>query len=424
MTTSLLQNKLPTCPTAPEENWRRTNPDIFFLPQDEILNFQGHSAQENKNKLNPWKICFRQAEHLPNMLKKLEPLCGADTLEVLRSNSHRLVVIDINNGLADVCQSENLKSYLEFKSAPWQPESIVKNSAIGAALSARLHNSSPHKITLTLSTQNNEVPLVVVLNHLAPHFSQSYGHFHFILSENTKCDLLLIDGGSPFSLFRHHLELGKNAQLTQVWLNSPQSTIKSMYLERLVTLSDNAKFKDAQAFVPQGQLRINSHIDHCGVKSVSENAGVVLASSGKFDYEPIQEHRASLSKSSLSLKMILDKKAQATFQGLIYAHKGIQKCEALQENKNILISKLARVNASPRLEILPHDIVCKHGSATAEIDKKQLYYLQSRGFEEKQAQHLILTSFAHSALRLLEEESALQQIAQGIFSLSLSHAAL
>jgi Fe-S cluster assembly protein SufD len=61
---------------------------------------------------------------------------------------------------------------------------------------------------------------------------------------------------------------------------------------------------------------------------------------------------------------------------------------------------------------LPNDVICKHGSATGEIDKKQLYYLQTRGFRLDQAQNLLLKSFAQSALGFLEEESALQKIVE------------
>ena len=309
--------------------------------------------------------------------------------------------------------SDDIKSQLEFMSAPWDIKPISLNSPIAFALASRLKASSPHKITVTVSGRNTQTPLFVVLNHLNPNYSQSYCYFNLVLQKNTKAELVSIDGGSAFSMFRHQFDLEAQSSLTQFWLNdSHLENNKSLYIERIVTLAENAKFKDAQIFIPKGNMRLNSRIQYNGVKSCSESGGVVLANEGKFDYEPVQEHFAPNSKSNLSLKMILDKKARASFQGLVIAQKEAQKCEAKQENKNILLSKQCRVDSEPRLEILPHDIICKHGSATGEIDAKQLYYLQSRGFSYAQSQQLILKSFAQSVFNFLDEDSIMQKIVE------------
>lgn len=420
----LEQNKLAACPRAREESWKRTNPEIFFLPDDEVLNIQGQNALENKNKLCPWKICFRDFNQVKNLLTQVEKMVGADHLppleQIFEQEMKRLVVINISDGLADVYMSEEIKSLLEFMSTPWDVNPVTQNSPIAFALASRLKASCPHKIMVTVSGHSPEVPLFVVLNHCQPNYSQSYNFLHFLLKKNTKADLVLIDGGSAFSLFRQQLELEENSSLSQFWLNNPNSeNDKTTYLERIVSLAENAKFKDAHIFIPKANLRITSHIQYNGIKSYSESGGAVIASKGKFDYEPIQEHAASHTKSNLNLKMILDKKAKASFQGLIIAKKDAQKCEAKQENKNILLSNLTRIDTEPRLEILPHDITCKHGSATAEIDKKQLYYLQSRGFSIEQARQIILKSFAQSSFSFLEEETVLQKIVESTLNYAL-----
>ncbi len=417
MTISLEQNKLASCPKAAEESWKRTNPEIFFLPDEEVLNFQGQSALENKNKLSPWKVCFRDFKDINSKLTQLEDVVGKEGLDVLQQEMKRLVLINITHGIADVYMSDAIKSSIEFMSTPSETTPITQNSAIALALAARIKSSTPHKIKMSISSSGNEVPLFVVLNHLNANFSQSYCNTHFLMKKNSKAELMLIEGGSAFSLFRHELELEENSSLTEFWLNNANLGInKSLYLERMVTLNENATFKDAQIFTPQENMRITSRIKLNGIKSSSDSGGVVIANSGKFDYEPIQEHCASLSKSNLSLKMILDKKVRASFQGLITAQKNAEKCEAKQDNKNILLSRNTRVDAEPRLDILPHDITCKHGSATGEIDMKQVYYLNNRLFTDAQAKNIILHSFAQSAFKLFEEENTIQKILESSLS--------
>lgn len=437
MTTLLEQNKLIPCPKTPEESWKRTNPEIFFLPDSEVLNFQGQSALENKNKLSPWKVCFRSENISDNLQglfsqksqtellqikQQIEKILGQKSIEIIQRELNRLIIVDMTHGLANVYMSENLKSQIEFMSTPWNVQPIVENSPIAFALSSRLKASSPHKIVMSVSSRNHEIPLIMVLNHVNVNYSQSYANFHLCLKKNANAELIYIEGGSAFSMLRHQIELEEHASLNQLWLNnSHMQDAKSIYLERSVTLAENARFKDAQIFTPAANnMRLNSHIQYHGMKAESESGGVVFANKGKFDYEPVQEHLAPLCKSNLNLKMILDKKARASFQGLVIAQKNAQKCEAKQENKNILLSKQCRVDSEPRLEIYPHDIICKHGSATGEIDAKQLYYLQSRGFSFEQAQQLILKSFAQSVFNFLErdsEENSMQKIISSLCDL-------
>ena len=409
----LEQNKLVPCPKFAEESWKRTRPDIFFLPNTEVLNFHGENAMENKNKLNPWKVSFRSFHHLEPVLKKLETLFGEEGLELLKQESKRLVVVNMNHGLADVYMSEDLKSHIEFMSTPNEGKPLVEQSPISVAITSRNKVSSSHKLKITVSTWGNEIPFFVVINHLDANYSQSYSVLDFILQQNSKADFLMVEGGSPFSFFRHHITLEENTTCNEFWIH-PKSdhAKKTTYLEREVTLGENSKFFDLQFFLPKGHLRVNSLLHLKGNKSLSKTGGIVLANEGNFDYEPVQEHRGKSTESVLNLKMILDKKARASFQGLISAKKEAEKCLAQQINKNILLASTVRVDAEPRLDILPHDIHCKHGSASGEIDSKQLYYLQSRGFSQEQARAFILKGFALSVFDFLEEENSLQKLAE------------
>jgi Fe-S cluster assembly protein SufD len=413
MSLLLDQNKFASCPKNAEESWKRTDPKIFFLPDSEVLNFQGQSALENKGKLLPWKICFRDFQNVKTYFTKLEAIIGKESVKLISEESHRLVLIDVTHGMANVFMSDDIKHQLEFMSTPWEALLSSKESAIGHALASRLRASSPHKIQITVAGHQQTTPLFIVLNHLNANYSQSYSNIHLNLKQNTKAELIFIDEGSHFSLFKQQLTLEEHSYLKQFWLNSSNiAANSSTFINRSVTLASTAKFEDAQLFIPKGTMKLNSHISLNGKLSTSESGGVVLANEGKFDYEPVQEHNAPESKSNLSLKMILDKKARSSFQGLVVANKEAQKCDARQENKNILLSKNCRVDSEPRLEILPHDITCKHGSATGEIDKKQMYYLKSRGISEQQAQQFILKGFAQSVFAFLEEESSFQKIVE------------
>jgi Fe-S cluster assembly protein SufD len=111
--------------------------------------------------------------------------------------------------------------------------------------------------------------------------------------------------------------------------------------------------------------------------------------------------------------------ARAVFQGLIRVEKAAVQTVALQENKNLLIGSHSRVTAMPRLEILPDDVMCKHGSATGELDPKRLYYLTTRGFSEADARTMVVQGFVRDGLRWLESDVYLQSLSDNLLSLLL-----
>ena len=93
-------------------------------------------------------------------------------------------------------------------------------------------------------------------------------------------------------------------------------------------------------------------------------------------------------------KGILDGSARGVFHGTILVRKDAQKTDAVQTNKNLLLSRHALVNSTPALEILADDVKCKHGSTTGQLDANALFYLRSRGIGEEAARSLLTWAFA------------------------------
>jgi Fe-S cluster assembly protein SufD len=93
-------------------------------------------------------------------------------------------------------------------------------------------------------------------------------------------------------------------------------------------------------------------------------------------------------------KGILDGRARGVFDGKIIVRPGAQKTDAIQTNKNLLLSKEALVDSTPALEIFADDVKCKHGSTIGQLDAAALFYLRSRGIGEPEARALLTYAFA------------------------------
>jgi Fe-S cluster assembly protein SufD len=93
-------------------------------------------------------------------------------------------------------------------------------------------------------------------------------------------------------------------------------------------------------------------------------------------------------------KGIMDGKSRGIFHGKIIVRPDAQKTDAMQTNKNLLLSKEALVNSTPALEIFADDVKCRHGSTIGQLDPGAMFYLRSRGIGEEEARHLLVYAFA------------------------------
>jgi Fe-S cluster assembly protein SufD len=58
-----------------------------------------------------------------------------------------------------------------------------------------------------------------------------------------------------------------------------------------------------------------------------------------------------------------------------------------------VLSKEARADSIPGLEIMADDVRCTHASTIGKIDDEELFYLLSRGISEKDARQIIVEGF-------------------------------
>ena len=93
-------------------------------------------------------------------------------------------------------------------------------------------------------------------------------------------------------------------------------------------------------------------------------------------------------------KGILSGRSRGVFHGKVIVRPDAQKTDAIQTNKNLLLSREALVNSTPALEILADDVKCKHGSTIGQLDANALFYLRARGIGEEDARAMLTYGFA------------------------------
>jgi Fe-S cluster assembly protein SufD len=145
--------------------------------------------------------------------------------------------------------------------------------------------------------------------------------------------------------------------------------------------------------------------------------GLYVVGSGQHtDTHSVIDHQQPHCTSHQLYKGILDGKSRAVFNGKIFVRHGAQKTDAMQTNKNLLLSKEARVDTKPQLEILADDVKCAHGAAVGQIDEDELFYLQTRGIHTELARNLLTYGFVEEVIGKIKIESIRSQLDEAVLN--------
>ena len=112
-----------------------------------------------------------------------------------------------------------------------------------------------------------------------------------------------------------------------------------------------------------------------------------------FDHHTWQLHESPYGTSDLEFKGALKGNARSVYSGLIKVEEGAQKTDAYQQNRNLVLSRTARADSIPNLEIAANDVRCTHGATVSQVEEEHFFYLQARGLPRSEAQNLIVEGF-------------------------------
>jgi Fe-S cluster assembly protein SufD len=131
-----------------------------------------------------------------------------------------------------------------------------------------------------------------------------------------------------------------------------------------------------------------------GKNSLAEMLGIFFADGDQFfDHHTWQLHESPFTTSDLEFKGALKGHARSVYSGLIKVSEGAQKTDAYQQNRNLVLSRDARADSIPNLEIGANDVRCTHGATISQVEEEHIFYLQARGIERSEAQKLIVEGF-------------------------------
>jgi len=154
-----------------------------------------------------------------------------------------------------------------------------------------------------------------------------------------------------------------------------------------------------------GIIRNNLNVLLNGENAEAKICGLALSDKNQHvDNFTNIEHLQPNCISNQLYKNILDDSSTGGFTGRIHVAPHASKTLAYQRNNNVMLTNVAKMSTKPQLVIDNDDVKCSHGATIGRINEEALFYLQTRGINEKEARLMLMFAFAHEVLAEIKVE--------------------
>ncbi len=215
-------------------------------------------------------------------------------------------------------------------------------------------------------------------------------------------DFVGADGGMTNSVVE--LAPGRNSQVHYLHLQNLAETAWNFSTQRMQLTRDSL----LRYFIGSWGSRltkawINMELNEQGANG--ELLGLYFPGGRQhLDHHTNQLHKAPHTTSDLLIKGALKDRARSVYQGYIKVYPGAQKTNAYQANRNLMLSKQARADSIPGLEIEADDVRCTHGATAGQIPDEYIFYLMARGIDRTNAERMIVQGFFEEVLNRIPVE--------------------
>jgi hypothetical protein len=258
-------------------------------------------------------------------------------------------------------------------------------------------------------------------------------HSHAVRGDDA---LTIDDQGGAWAL---HLDLAPGATLrlrlrrqacagrSASWLHATLGRGASLEIEDTAGTIDDVRLaaisaeiaQDARASVRVAQLggRLSRHRIDLALRASGAHGEILAATAARDEHQAhllIRVlHAAPVTTSNQLIKAVLRDRARTSFDGLVGMLAGADGSSATQQDRNLLLSGLARADTRPQLDIRADEVEASHGATVGALDDDELTYLRARGLPVAQARELLTAAFLDEVLLSFADQT-IREVMHGL----------
>jgi Fe-S cluster assembly protein SufD len=209
---------------------------------------------------------------------------------------------------------------------------------------------------------------------------------------------------------------GPGSQVTYVCLHRWGAATRAFAHQRLLARERDAAFRSLQ-LVLGGKVVKGEVVSTLEGRGTSSELYALFAGRDEqhSDFYTIQDHVGADTRSDLLFKAALRDHSRSVYYGLTRVGPHAKNADANQENRNLMLSRTARADSDPVLEILTSNVVrVSHGATAGPVDQDQLFYLQTRGIPHADAEDLLVRAFLGQVIARMPGEALQDELAAAL----------
>jgi Fe-S cluster assembly scaffold protein SufB len=194
------------------------------------------------------------------------------------------------------------------------------------------------------------------------------------------------------------IEVGNEAQVAYLTLHAPDSQAISVY-QRTAEIGDLGRLAWVWAGFGGFRTKSRNHSRLAGNGSALDDLQAFYGS-GKTSYDSgvTMTHIGTDTHGQSITRGVFTDEARGMSRGLVRIEKEARKTLSFLSEHAMLLSRGARSDTVPILEILCRDVKATHSSSVAPVDPERVFYLESRGLPRSDAIRMIGEGFLSHVL--------------------------
>jgi len=279
--------------------------------------------------------------------------------------------------------------------------------SIGKEAAALICDASKGKIYTFTKTNEASKPLVIRVNAEAN--SATYNIIH--AKAGTTCRVIMVyKGQAALSgvVTKIYAEEGAQVQLAKVQLCDKSV---NQIDDTAVVCGDRAKVSLIQIELGGSHIDAGFHATLAGYESkfVSDTA-YICQGTQYLDMNQVVVHKGKKTKCDMQTHGTVKDESTKTYRGTIDMVKGCAGSTGNEMETALLLSPTAVVKAAPIILCGEEDIAAEHGSTVGKLSNEMLFYMNTRGIDQKTAEELLTRAKITAAAAGIPDEAIRQEI--------------
>ncbi len=239
------------------------------------------------------------------------------------------------------------------------------------------------------------------------HFHQNIVHLEEGASVEILSEVLSRENGSQPTLFSEVTDIFAGDGSSVSYASLENLSQKSVYISNRRSLSGKeSNVRWVSSYIGSDLTRARADTKFTGRGATTEDYEILFGNgSQRFDVVTDLHHEVPDTSGRITVRSVLREKSRSLLRGMIRIGEGGANTSSYLAEHGMLLSKDAKCDAIPGLEILTNGVKATHSASVSQMDEGQLYYLETRGLSRDEAEKLMVMGFFDPVISRIPTEA-------------------